>query len=90
MPRRLKNEGKVEANSCRNYLYDLGRLLLERALEAKKEREDAREKQESDFHAGKLLAYNEVISLVQQQALAFQLPLEFLGLDKINPDKHLV
>jgi hypothetical protein len=39
---------------------------------------------------GRLMACNEIISLMQQQAVAFGLSLEEISLDGIDPDNDLV
>jgi len=74
----------------RNYLFDLGLLLKEQAFEAKAERETHRANSSESFYLGQLLAFHRVISLMQQQATAFQIPLEDLQLKEIEPDKDLV
>lgn len=71
------------------YLRDLGILLKEKALEAKEESGTAPE-DERAFALGRLMAFHEVISLMQQQAHAFGITLEELGLDDIQPEKDLV
>jgi hypothetical protein len=53
------------------YLHDLGYILLERAREAKKEKDAAADKGDRDYSSGRLMAYNEVISLMQNQARVF-------------------
>ena len=68
------------------FLVDFGRLLRERAFEAKRE---ALEHSESDFYKGRLLAFNEVVSMLQQQVEAFQLTGDF-GLADLDPDRDLV
>jgi len=72
-----------------NYLLDLGHLVREAGEQAKK---DADQASESDrlFQRGRLMAYYEVLSLMQQQAEAFQLPLEELALDGLDPDRDLL
>ncbi len=78
---------KTEQNNAwQYYVSDLGKLLREYAFDAKKER-DAKG---SEFELGKLLAYNQVISLMQHQAEVFGLPLEEMGLAGIDPDNDLV
>lgn len=71
------------------YLRDLGVLLKEKALEAKEESRTAPE-DERAFALGRLMAFHEVISLMQQQAQAFGIALEELGLDDIQPEKDLL
>lgn len=75
----------------RNYLFDLGLLIKERALAAISER--YKERKGSDgymYESGRIMAFNEVISIMQQQAEAFGIPLRDLRLEDIDPDKDLV
>lgn len=81
----------TDPHTYKFYLRDLGDIIRERALEAK--REKAAERAGSDgqlLHSGRLLAFNEVISIMQQQAAAFNIPLDELRLDGIEPDRDLV
>jgi hypothetical protein len=73
----------------RNYLYDLGLILKKRALEAKDERDAAAEGIEREYLSGRLMAFNEVLSIVQQQAKAFEIRLDELRLDDLDPDRDL-
>jgi hypothetical protein len=73
------------------YLFDLGLLVKERALEAKQRRESMQPKSDAYmFEAGRLLAFNEVISMMQQQGEGFDIPLEELRLGDVIPDRDLV
>jgi hypothetical protein len=74
----------------RYYLEDLGFLLREQALEAKARRDAAQNREDRIFHTGELLAYYAVISLMQQQATGFDIPLEELRLDELVPDRDLL
>lgn len=72
------------------YLYDLGLILRERALEAVAERDAAPQGSEARlFQSGRVMAFNEVISIIQQQAQAFGIPLSDLRLDGVEPDRDL-
>ena len=71
-----------------HYLLDLGTLLKEQAAAAR--RNSKTDGPTDSFALGRLTAYHEVISLMQQQALAFGLPLESLSLHDIDPDRDLV
>ena len=74
----------------KHYLRDLGEIAKTRALEAKDER--ARKPAGSaDYHfqCGRLLAFNEIISILQQQAEGFDINLDDLNLGDINPDRDL-
>ncbi len=75
----------------KHYLRDLGEIVKTRALEAKDER--AKEQQGSpayDFQCGRLIAFNEVISILQQQAGGFGISLKELSLADIDPDRDIV
>jgi len=75
----------------KHYLRDIGEIVKTRALEAKDER--AREQEGSaayHFQCGRLIAFNEVISILQQQAEGFGINLRDLTLDNIDPDRDLV
>ena len=73
------------------YLYDLGPILKERALEHKAPRDAARpDSEDRAFLSGVVLGYNEVISFLQQQPDGFQIGRQELRLDDIDPDRDLV
>jgi hypothetical protein len=72
--------------SYKLYLRDLGYLIRELAVESKA---GAAEKQ-SDFATGYMAGFHRVVSLMQQQAEAFEIPLEELALDDFDPDRELV
>jgi len=82
--------GKVTPETFAYYLSDLGKLIREDALKAKKDRDMSKTKAEQKFNEGRLMAYNEVISLMQQQANAFGLSFKEIALDGIDPDNDLV
>jgi hypothetical protein len=72
------------------YLYDLGPILKERALRHKAARDAAfRGSEDYSFQSGHVLAFNEVISILQQQADAFQIGRRDLRLEDIDPDRDL-
>lgn len=70
----------------RNYLSDLSVLLKEMALEAKQKTSSSA----TDFDVGYIAGFHRVLSLMQQQADAFGIPLEEISLDGIDPDEDLV
>lgn len=73
------------------YLFDLGYLIKQRALQAIEQRKDLlKETEEYDFQSGRILAFNEIISLMQQQAEGFDIGLAELRLDDVVPDRDLV
>lgn len=80
-----------DATKYRNFLVDLTPLILERAREAKNAKSRAvRGSAQHEYEAGRLMAYNEIVSILQQQADGFAIPLSELGLDKIDPDRDLL
>jgi len=73
------------------YLYDLGPILKERALEHKAARDVEREDSEHRaFLSGLVHGFNEVISVLQQQADGFQIGRQELRLEDIEPDRDLL
>lgn len=72
------------------YLRDLGSQLKEYAFQARMQREAHRGHELEAYFMGELHAYHGVISLLQQEAKGFQIPLEELGLNDINPDRDLL
>ena len=73
-----------------NYLRDLGALVKERALEAKRQKDTAAGTERHDYETGRLMALHEVVSLMQDQAQAFGLDLSALSLDDVAPERDLV
>lgn len=73
-------------DSHANYLSDFGTLVAEMAIEAKRNLG----KSSDQFSCGKLMAYYEVVSLMKQQADAFQLPIEDVGLAGIDPERDFL
>jgi hypothetical protein len=74
----------------KNYLLDLGHLLREKALEAKERQQQARRSEDEAFESGRAMAYYEVMSLLVSQAESFQLPIEDLHLEGLDPDRDLL
>ena len=79
-----------DTEKFRNYLLDLGQLIKESALEAIEEREKHRGQPAQEFYDGYVLGLHRIVSLMQQQAWVFGIPLEEIGLADINPDNDLV
>jgi hypothetical protein len=76
----------MSQDTYRNFLLDLGTLLRERAGRASGEaRAEA-----SPFARGQAIAYAEVLSLMQQQAAAFGIPLRDVGLDGFDAERDLL
>ena len=80
------NSNEQSDATYRLYLRDLGYLIRELAVDSKM---TMLEKQ-SDFTAGYVAGFHRVVSLMQQQAEAFNIPLKDLGLDDFDPDSELV
>ena len=78
------------AEKHENYLSDLGLILKERALEARRQRDELPEESlDRTFQFGRVIAFNEVISIMQQQAEGLNIPLSDLRLEDIDPDRDL-
>ena len=73
----------------KNYLFGLGYLLREKALEAKEDQQQARGSGDKAFESGRLMAYQEVMSLLISEAESFQLPIEDLHIDGLEPNRDL-
>ena len=72
------------------YLFDLGLLIKQRALEARQQRDVITDDDsERLFQSGRIIAFNGVISIMQQQAEGFDIPLSEIQLDDIEPDRDL-
>jgi hypothetical protein len=69
------------------YLRDLAYLLREAAFQAKG---TATARPADDFQGGRAFAYYEVLSLMQQQAEVFDLPLAKLALEGFDADRDLL
>ncbi len=79
-----------DAQTYKYYLEDLGLLLKECALRAKQDWQQHQHSEDQSFYDGQLSAYYRVISLMQQQAKGFGIPLEEINLHDIEPDRDLV
>lgn len=74
----------------KNYLMDLGFLVKEYALEAKQDKEKCVGTPSEDFATGYLCGFHRIVTLMQQQAEGFQIPLEDLRLDDIDGNRDLI
>jgi hypothetical protein len=79
-----------DQEQLKNYLLDLGQLVKESAMAAVAEREKHRGQPTQEFYDGYVLGFHRIVSLMQQQAMAFGLDLKELQLDGIEPDRDLV
>lgn len=77
----------ADERTARLYLQDLGLLVAEQARRARADR-DADPK--DSFASGRLMAMHEIVSLMQQQAEAFGLAVEDVGLGGIDPERDLL
>jgi hypothetical protein len=73
----------------RNYLLDLGRYVRDAGTTAKTDTESASD-DDRQFQQGRRMAYYEVLSLMQQRAATFNLPLGDLFLDGFDADHDLL
>jgi hypothetical protein len=80
---------KVIESKFENYLFDLGLQIKDYALQAKKDAVD-QSKNDSEFKLGYLCGFHRVVSLMQQQAIAFGIPFKDIGLENIDADTDLV
>jgi hypothetical protein len=67
------------------YLRDLGQILRDHAVEAREQAGDG-----TEYEKGQQFAYYSVVSLMQQQAEAFGLPLQDLSLDGLDPERDVL
>ncbi len=78
-----------DAETYRLYLVATNELLLDFAREAKAQADATRGSEVGNFKAGYLMGFHRVVSLMQQQAAAFGLELDELGLADIDPNRDL-
>ncbi len=77
-------------HASQHYVRDLGLFLKEKALDAKLDRDSARGGKDEDLNLGRLMAFYEVLSLMQDQAAVFDLDLAAIGLEGFNLDAELL
>ncbi len=80
----------MNQNKFKNYLYDLGYFLKEKAKDAKKEKSVSSNSEDSIYQEGYLMAYYEVLDLMKQQAKAFNIEDKEIGLEDIDPERDLL
>lgn len=87
--------GRLSTRGNEDFLFELGFAIREAAERASRDAERARRAVEhSDdpdrsFHDGRAAAYRFVVGVMQQQADAFEIPLQELARDGIDPDADL-
>ncbi len=78
-------------DAYRLYMQEAISAIKERALEAREERPDKEKDAPGHlFQSGRVLAFNEVVSILQQLAETFQIGLDEIHLDDIDPDRDLI
>lgn len=73
----------------KGYIIDLVVLLKEKAFHAKSDADQPIEGY-ADYNNGYLMAFHEVISLMKNQAMAFDIKQEDIGLADIDPESDLL
>lgn len=76
--------------SYKHFSRDCANLLKQMAKEAKRRATEAKGTTDESYQLGSLMAYHAVLSLLQQQARSFQIPLGELDLADIEPEKDLL
>jgi hypothetical protein len=72
------------SDTYENYIADLGDLVTEAARDAIREYHDSINSDSSEFKSGYMMAFHRIVTLMQQQADAFQIPRENIGLAAID------
>ena len=80
----------MNSSECTSYLLDLGQLIKQKALESKESKEASTGKPNHDFEVGRLMAFHEIVSLMQQQAEAFGIALDEIALGDLDPERDLL
>jgi hypothetical protein len=79
---------KISRQVHKHYIRDLGCMVKKAALDAKRSKDEATGR--ADYELGRLMAFHEMVSLMQQQALAFGLAVEEICLEDIDPERDLL
>jgi len=74
----------MENDKYKNYLKDLGVLTAEYAREAIQDEKAAKGTSEEGYKTGYAMGFHSFITLMQQQAVAFEIPLDEIGLAKFE------
>jgi hypothetical protein len=82
---RAKGGTNMDTDTYKNYFRDLVYLLRETGAEARRKSRETGKM--CEFEQGRAMAYVEVLSLMQSQAVAFQLPREDLLLAGFDPER---
>lgn len=78
------------SNTHEHFSRDCGSLLKQMAMEAMRASTAAKGTPDESYRLGYLMAFHSVISLLQQQARSFEIPLEDLDLSAIDPETDLL
>ena len=82
---------KRKTDSSTYYVHDLAYIVIDLMREAKRDRDSyPKGTEERSFEEGKVFAFCEVLVFMVNQAEAFGMKLEDVGLDKIDPDREMV
>ena len=73
----------------KNYLIDLGTLTKEYAREAIAENISAKGSEDEGYKAGYMMGLHRLVTLMQQQAESFDIPLNEIGLADIDESEFL-
>ncbi len=80
----------IKEKTYKGYLRDLGYLLKEMGLEAKKEYEQSKGTENEAHKCGYFMGFHRVLTLMHQQAEGFQIPLSDLTWNDFDPDDDLI
>jgi hypothetical protein len=80
----------MNAETFIHFSRDCSSLLKEMARDAKQRAVSCAGTVDESFRYGELMAFHAVISLLQQQARAFGIPLATLDLSDIDPERDLL
>jgi len=78
-------EAKVEG-----YIHDLMTILQETAMEEKETLDELKNSDDNGFMRGRLMAYYQIFSTMQDQALLFGIDQKTCNLSIIDPDRDLL
>ena len=85
----MENTNLINNETYKHYIYDLGLLIKNDAIEIRNDLKASKFKN-TDYDKGRLMAYCEVLSLMQHQADVFDIPLEDLRLENFDPENDLL
>jgi hypothetical protein len=73
------------------FLFDVGLEIKERARQAKQKRNSyGRGSEQHSVQVGRVLAFSEVLTILQETAEALNIPLSALRIEDIDPDSELL